>query len=134
MTTLARRAAALFLAAHGLVHVMGFVAAWQLATLPEISYRTTALNGALEVGDAGARLLGVAWLVGAGGFVAAAWGVWRGAAWAVRGAVLGATISLVVCVFGLPDSSRGAAIDVVILVGAAVFVYARTTQGPSPAH
>jgi hypothetical protein len=40
-----RRAAAVFFALHGLIHVMGFAAAWQLATLPGIAYRTTALNG-----------------------------------------------------------------------------------------
>ena len=42
MNVMLRRAAAIFFALHGLIHVMGFVAAWQLATLPEIAYRTTA--------------------------------------------------------------------------------------------
>jgi hypothetical protein len=41
MNVIVRRAAAVFFALHGLIHVMGFAAAWQLATLPEIASRTT---------------------------------------------------------------------------------------------
>ncbi len=128
MNVILRRAAALFFALHGLVHVMGFVAAWQLAILPELAYRTTALNGAVEIGDLGARLVGIGWLVGGGAFVAAAWGTWRSAPWALRGAVLAATVSTVICAIGLPDAYRGLAIDVAILLGSGLLVMGRSVR------
>ncbi len=107
---------------------MGFAAAWQLATLPEIAYRTTALNGAVEIGDLGARLLGVGWLVSGGAFLVAAWATWRDAPWALRGAVVAATASMVICALGLPDAYRGLAIDVAILVGAGLLVVGRSVR------
>jgi hypothetical protein len=57
-----RLVAAATLAGHGLIHLMGFVVAWQIATLERITYRATFVNGLLEVGDAWARGLGIAWL------------------------------------------------------------------------
>ncbi len=126
MNVVRRRAAALFFALHGLIHLMGFVAGWQLATLPGLTYRTTALDGALEIGDGGARVVGIAWLVGAAFLLVAAWGLWRDATWALRGAVVAAAVSTVICAVGLPDAYLGLAIDVVILVGAGVLVIARS--------
>jgi hypothetical protein len=113
---------------------MGFVASWKLATLPELAYRTTALNGRFEIGDLGARILGIGWLVGAVVFIVAAWGTWRSAPWALRGAALDSAVSLVICVLGLPDSYRGAAIDVAILLGAALLVTGRFVRQGSPAR
>ena len=127
-----RRAAAVFFVVHGLIHVMGFVAAWQLATLPEIAYRTTALNGAVEMGDAGARLLGVGWLVGGGAMLVAAWDTWRNAPWALRGAVFAATVSMLICALGLPDAYLGLSIDVAILVGAGLLAMGRSVRLGSP--
>jgi hypothetical protein len=132
MNVIFRRAAAVFFALHGLIHVMGFAAAWQLATLPEIAYRTTALNGVVEIGDTGARLLGVGWLVGAGALLVAAWGTWRNAPWALRGAVVAATVSMLICALGLPDAYWGLALDVAILVGAGLLVMGRSVGLGSP--
>ena len=128
MNVILRRAAALFLALHGLIHIMGFVAAWQLATLPELAYRTTALNGAVEIGDLGARLVGIGWIVGGGALVVAASGIRRSAPWAFRGAVLAATVSTVICAIGLPDASMGLAIDVAILMGSCLRVSGRSAR------
>ncbi len=50
--------AAVLLAIHGIIHLIGFVTPWRIATLQGFTYKTTALNGALEVGDSGARLIG----------------------------------------------------------------------------
>jgi hypothetical protein len=129
-----RRAAAVFFALHGLIHLMGFVAAWQLATLPELAYRTTAFNGAVEIGDGGARVVGIAWLIGVAAFLVAAWGLWRNASWALRGAVVAAAVSAAICAAGLPDASLGLVIDVVILVGAAVLVMGRSGRPGLPAR
>ena len=134
MTVFLRRCAAVFFALHGLIHVMGFVAAWQLASLPEIAYRTSALNGAVEIGDAGARLLGVGWLVGAGAFLVAARGIWRSAPWAFRGAVVAAAVSMVICALGLPDASLGLAIDLAILAGGGLLMTRRSVRQGSLAR
>ena len=134
MNVILRRAAAVFFALHGLIHLMGFVAAWQLATLPELAYRTTAFNGAVEIGDGGARVVGITWLIGVAAFLVAAWGLWRNAAWAPRGAVVAAAVSAAICAIGLPDAYLGLAIDVVILVGAAVLVMGRSGRPSLPAR
>ena len=128
MNALPRRAAAVFLGLHGLVHLMGFAAAWQLATLSEIAYRRTVFNGALEVGDAGTRLLGIGWLVVAPAFLVAAYGLWRARPWALPVTVVVAAVSLAICVLGLPDAYRGVAIDVGVLVAVAVAAFVRPAR------
>lgn len=116
--------AAVLLALHGIIHLIGFVTPWRIATLQGFTYRTTALNGALEIGDSGARLIGLVWLALAIGFVAAGYGVWRGEPWALALTGVLAVVSLVVCVLGLPEAFAGIAINVVILgaVGYVAFI------------
>lgn len=45
----------ILLIGHGLVHLLGFVVPWQLATLEEMPYKTTLLAGTLDVGAVGIR-------------------------------------------------------------------------------
>ena len=78
-----RRIAAIVLALHGAIHLIGFVTPWRIATLEGFAYRTTVFNGALDVRDAGARVIGLAWLGLTVGFLTAGYGVWRGTRWAV---------------------------------------------------
>ncbi len=134
MNVMLRRAAAVLFALHGLIHLLGFVAAWQLATLQQLAYRTTAFNGAVEIGDGGARVVGIAWLIGVAVFLVAAWGLWRNTAWALRGALVAAAVSAVICAAGLPDASLGLVIDAVILIGAAVLVMGRPARPGLPAR
>jgi hypothetical protein len=112
-----RRAAAAFLVLHGLIHLMGFAVGWQLTTMQELAYRTTVFDGALDVGDAGARLLGIAWLLAAAGLVAAGVLVWRGSSSAVVVTAVAVVFSLVICAAGLPDAFRGLYIDVALVAG-----------------
>lgn len=107
--------AAVVLALHGLIHLIGFVTPWRIAALQGFTYRTTALNGALEIGDPGVRLIGLVWLGLAIGFVAAGYGIWRGEPWALALTVILAIVSLVVCILGLPEAFAGIAINIVIL-------------------
>jgi hypothetical protein len=53
-----RIAAAVVVAAHGLIHLIGFVVPWGIAVVEGFPYRTTALGGALALGEAGARIVG----------------------------------------------------------------------------
>ena len=107
--------AAVVLALHGLIHLIGFVTPWRIAALQGFTYRTTALNGALEIGDPGVRLIGLVWLGLAIGFVAAGYGIWRGEPWALALTVILAIVSLAVCILGLPEAFAGIAINIVIL-------------------
>lgn len=75
----------------------------------------------MEIGDSGARLIGLVWLALTVGFVIAGYGVWRGEPWALGLTGVLAIASLVVCVLGLPEAVAGIAINVVIL-GAVAYV------------
>ena len=109
------RIAASLLAGHGLIHLIGFVTPWRIAAIEGFTYRTTALNGALEIGDSGVRLVGLVWLGLAVGFAAAGYGIWRGEPWALALTGVLAIVSLVVCVLGLPEAIAGVAINMAIL-------------------
>jgi hypothetical protein len=107
--------AALVLALHGVVHLIGFVSPWRIAALEGFAYRTTVLGGAQDVGDGGVRLIGLVWLGLAFGFVAAAYGVWRRKPWAVGLTGVFAIVSLIVSIAGVPETAAGVAIDLLIL-------------------
>lgn len=127
--------AAVALALHGLIHLIGFVVPWGLAQVEGFPYRTTALAGAIELGDAGARAVGVAWLTLAVGFVVAAVALWRREPWAVPLAVGLAVASAVVCAAGLPEAAVGIAVDVAIvaLAIAGMVVARRRADAGTPA-
>ena len=120
-----RRALAAVVAMHGLIHLIGFVVPWGIAHVGGFSYRTSALIGAIALGDAGARAVGIIWLACAIGFVIAAVGIWRGDAWALPLTAALAVLSIVVCVLGLPEAIAGIVVNAVILgaVTVAAFAY-----------
>jgi hypothetical protein len=104
-----------FLALHGIAHAVGFTASWQVVTSPETPYMTALLNGSVVVGDAGARVFGVLWLLAAVCMMAAGVQVARGSPYA-RGSLVAATaFSLALCLAGLPASAIGLVIDIAIL-------------------
>jgi hypothetical protein len=117
-----RSLAAVALAVHGLIHLIGFVVPWRIAELEGFPYRTTALGDTLVLGETGVRVVGVAWLVLAVGFVVAGLGVRRRDAWAIPLTAVLALASIVVCALGLPESIAGIVVNVVIL-GVAVVTF-----------
>jgi hypothetical protein len=127
-----RLLAAAVLTLHGLVHLIGFVVPWRIAQLEGFPYRTTAFNGSLVLGEDGVRVLGIAWLLLAVGFVVAAMGVWRGERWALPVTAVLAVVSAVVCVLGLPEAVAGVVVDVAILavVAYVAFLRPRATGAP----
>ena len=110
-----RTIAAALLAAHGLIHLIGFVVPWGIAQVEGFPYRTSALAGAIALGEPGARLVGVAWLVLAAGFVVAGVATWRRAAWAAPLTAALAVGSIVVCALGLPEAMFGIVVNMAIL-------------------
>ncbi len=115
-------AAAVVLVIHGVIHLIGFVVPWQLATVDGFPYRTTVLAGFLDVGGTGVRAVGGLWLVCAVGFVVAGVALWRGEPWAIPLIVGLGLSSLVLCVLGLPESGLGVAVDLAILAVAGYLI------------
>jgi hypothetical protein len=106
----------IYLVIHGICHLVGFVVPWKIATLKEEPYKTTLLTGALDIGDAGIRVVGILWLVASVGFIAGGIGVFANINW-WRNLILGLSIfSLVLCVFGLPGAKIGILANAVLLV------------------
>jgi hypothetical protein len=108
-------AAAIMLALHGLIHLMGFVAYFPLASLPELPYKTAILDGRWQIGAGGMRLYSVLWLLAAIGFVIGAIGVVAGWEWASALLLAITLASLVITAFDWTPAFRGALIDIVIL-------------------
>ncbi len=95
---------AVVLILHGLIHLMGFVVPWRLVTIEDLIYKTTLLSGKLDIGDAGIRMIGLFWLLGATGFVVAGIAIFTLQPW-WQILTLGVTIlSLIICLLGWPDS------------------------------
>lgn len=121
-----RVALAAAIAAHGVIHLIGFVVPWQLAAVAGFPYRTTVLDGTADLGEIGVRLVGVLWLAGAIGFIVAAVGIVRRSTWALPLTVILAIVSLIVCLVGLPETAMGIAVNAVILGGAAWVAHSQT--------
>jgi len=131
---LVRLTAGTFLVLHGVVHLFGFIVPWQLAQPEGFSYHTTALNGVVELGDAGARLLGLAWLALMIGFVIAGIGLALGRTWAIALTAVVAAISLLVCVVGLPEAVAGVWVNAAILVAVGIHAVMLRRQGAATAR
>jgi hypothetical protein len=109
------RAFAVFVALHGLVHLVGFTVPWRLGGPRSLEYSTQILNHSVEVGDTAVKLIGLVWLAAAIAFVAVAVLLWRGHPLARRAAMALLLVSLVLCVAAFPGAIVGLAIDVVSL-------------------
>jgi hypothetical protein len=110
---------AVFLAAHGLVHVVGFTVSWKLTNSDDLAYTTELFDGLVDAGAVGTRVVGVIWLLAAAAFVVAAVLLWQRSPRAVR-ALLGATVlSTLLCLARPREAWIGLVIDIVLLAGLA---------------
>lgn len=103
------------LALHGLIHLIGFVVPWRLANLQGFPYSTTATWGRIDLGDGGARVLGLGWLFATLAFLVAATGTWNQSSWAPGVTAVAAIFSIALCILGSPSAVAGIAINGVIL-------------------
>jgi hypothetical protein len=107
---------ALFVAGHGIAHLVGCFVSWRWMSSPEVSYTTTLLGGRVDIGDMGRRVMGAMWLAGAVAFVIAGGALALGrpiAPLLVAGAALG---SLLLCAIDWPQARIGMAVNLVLLV------------------
>jgi hypothetical protein len=120
-----RTVVGLLLVLHGVIHLIGFVVPWRIGEIRGFAYSTSALWGRVDLGDAGARILGAGWLLAAVAFVLAGAGVAAGAAWGLPLTMGAAAVSMVLCIMGSPAAIAGLVIDAAILISlAALQVFA----------
>ena len=128
--SMVRNAFAIFLAAHGIVHWIGFAVPWGLLKTESFTAKTTILAGQVDVGDGGTKLIAVLWLPVLAGFVVAAWGVWRATPWSLPLTLAVALASLVLCVLAAPQAILGVVIDVAIVAAILVRPLWPAAHGP----
>ncbi len=123
-----------FVAVHGLIHLMGFVAYWPLREVSELPYKTSLLSGKLEVGAAGMRALQPAVDAGGDRFRH------RCSRYALRQVLVGTADAVrypvlpVVVHPGLGAAYRGAIINIAILLLLFVVFGFRLQPAPFPAY
>ena len=110
---------AVLLILHGFAHLVGFVVPWKLMTLEEMPYTTRILDGRINAGSLGIRIIGVLWLLAAQAFLVAGiglllhWSLW------LPYTLIVTVISILLSIVGWPDSKIG------LLVNAGIFVILR---------
>jgi hypothetical protein len=119
---------AIYLIVHGIIHVIGFVTNFQIAEFEEITYSTTVLDGRLEIGDVGARVLGIVWLLVAVAFVVSGVAIFFSPSWWWSFTLAVTVVSLILTILGWPDARFGVLANVVILV----FLFIGPRLGWSP--
>jgi hypothetical protein len=106
-----RIAITLLLVVHGLLHLLGFLKAWGLAALPQLSGRTL-----LPLAPSLVRWVGLAWLLAALVLLAAAAlrGFRHESWWIV--ALSGATLSQLLIILQWPDAKAGSVANLLIVL------------------
>jgi hypothetical protein len=106
----------ILLVIHGLVHLLGPIVYWRLADVEGFAYKTTVLNGVLDLGLRGVQVFGALWLLPAIGFIVAAVALAIGwTAW-LPVLVAATAISVALTVADWPIAFAGAIVDVAILL------------------
>jgi hypothetical protein len=107
---------AIVLVLHGLVHIMGLVSYLKLGEVQGIPYKTTVLDGRLNLGHTGTGIYGVLWAVAALGFVLAATGLLLNSSWWLPLLTASAVFSLVITTLDLNVALAGVVVNAAILV------------------
>ena len=111
-----RFALAVLVTFHGLAHLPGFAGSWRLADLPDFPYHTRLLQGRIDVGDGGMRLIGAIWLLVTLAFVVAGLGGIGDEGWWAGTAFIAALVSLVLCAIEWPAARIGVPVNVAIVL------------------
>lgn len=113
---------------HGLIHVMGFAAVWQLGQFNAVS-NIPALPPHLTAPSPLVASLGILWLAVALIFLAAAAGLAMSSAWWRIVAAVASLLSLLLCVMWWNDAKFGAVVDSAILVGLTISTWLTRPKG-----
>ena len=107
MSWVARLVLPMLLVGHGVAHLPGFLVAWQLREFPGLPYTTTVARGAIEIGPAGTRVLGVLWLGTGLACLVAAGGILAPVPWSSQLTWAVLAVSTLLCVLGWPAARLG---------------------------
>jgi hypothetical protein len=100
---------------HGLIHLVGFRVYAQGAQVDEMSFKTTFLNGALDLGVSGTRTYGLLWLLSALGFITAGIGFLIHSSWWQPVLIATSLVSVVITGMDWGNAFRGTLIDLTLL-------------------
>ena len=112
--------AVLFLALHGLIHLMGTTVYMRLGHIQGLAFKTTLLGGRWDLGERGIAVFGALLALAAFGFVLASGGLlvgWNGARCLAAGVAM---LSLILTLLDWEIAFAGAIVNFVIL--AALFL------------
>ena len=103
-----------FLALHGVAHLVGFVGPWGLSS--SVQPQGALFGGRLPLGSDGMKAVGVLWLLTGLLFVAAGIAGVANASWVTTLIVVAAAASLLLGLSAMPAARIGVAINIAILV------------------
>lgn len=106
---------AVLLILHGIAHLVGFMAAYQLGQAGREAYKTTLYYSRFEIGAGGIRTVGVLWLLGAITFIGTGVMMLLGMPAMTDFALYSSIYSLVLCWIALPDTRIGLILNVVLI-------------------
>jgi hypothetical protein len=111
---------AILLLGHGVAHLPGFLVGWQLASFPELPFRTTVIAHTVDVGLTGTRIVGAAWMIGAFMFVVLAATVAFRHGGVPQALPIALAFSAMLCVLGWPEARIGLAMNGLLALGVTV--------------
>jgi len=126
MSKIIRIIAAVILFFHGLIHLMGTAVYMKLGSLDNFPYKTTILNGRIDLGESGIYIFGILWALAAIGFIVSAVGLFTKWKWNQSLLVGVSSFSLVLTGLDWEIASTGAIVNIAIL--AIVWVGPRITS------
>lgn len=100
---------------HGLIHLVGFRIYGQGMSMEKMQFKTTFLNGALDLGASGTRVYGMLWLLPAIGFIVSGLGLSLHAGWWQPVAVASALVSILLTGMDWSNAIWGMLIDLGLL-------------------
>jgi len=96
---------------HGLIHLMGFLASWEIAEVEGLTGSPSLLLDDLALDHPAVRAFGLLWLVALVGFAGSAIGLISRARWARLLLAASSAISMIVCVMWWSEAWIGAVIS-----------------------
>jgi hypothetical protein len=101
---------------HGFAHSVGFIVFWRISEIEGMTYKTTILNGKVNVTDTGIRIVGTIWLLLSLVYIFNGIAVIINLPYWESLAIYISVASLVYCIIGWPDSKIGVIVNILILI------------------